>query len=136
MPWPLLLILVLLAGDVAAGLHRQPTGHRWPRTKPRCAGWSPWRRCWRAAAYVAAYAVVVALSMPVGVLFTSSGGLLFGTLVGGALAVAGATIGAILLFLSARSVLARCSPPAPAPSSTGCGQGCNATGSPTCSPCA
>ena len=58
-----------------------------------------------AAAYVASYAAVVALSLPVGALFTVGGGLLFGTLAGGALAVAGATGGAILLFLAASSAL-------------------------------
>jgi uncharacterized membrane protein YdjX (TVP38/TMEM64 family) len=59
-----------------------------------------------AAAYVAAYAVAVTLSIPFGALFTVSGGLLFGTLAGGMLAVAGATIGAILVFLAVRSALA------------------------------
>ena len=36
---------------------------------------------------------------------TVAGGLLFGTLLGAALAVAGATIGAVLLFLAARGAL-------------------------------
>jgi uncharacterized membrane protein YdjX (TVP38/TMEM64 family) len=55
--------------------------------------------------YVAAYAASVALSLPQAALLTVSGGLLFGTLIGGALAVTGATIGAVLLFLIARSAI-------------------------------
>lgn len=53
--------------------------------------------------YVIVYAAFVALSLPQAVVVTITGGLLFGTMVGGALAVLGATLGAILLFLLART---------------------------------
>lgn len=53
--------------------------------------------------YVIAYAAFVALSLPQAVVVTITGGLLFGTVVGGALAVLGATMGAVLLFLLART---------------------------------
>lgn len=56
-----------------------------------------------ALVYVAAYAGVVACSLPAGGLLTVTGGLLFGTALGGALAVTAASLGAILLFLIARS---------------------------------
>jgi uncharacterized membrane protein YdjX (TVP38/TMEM64 family) len=59
-----------------------------------------------AAAYVGFYAVVVALSVPEAAIVTVAGGLLFGTWLGGALAIIGATIGALLLFLAARYALA------------------------------
>ena len=58
------------------------------------------------ASYVAVYALLVALSVPEGAVVTAAGGLLFGTLVGGALAVVGATIGAVILFLVARTAFA------------------------------
>lgn len=58
-----------------------------------------------AAAYVALYAVAVALSLPGGAVLTVAGGLLFGVAPGAALAVIGATLGAILLFLVARYAL-------------------------------
>jgi len=103
--WPLLLILALLAAGYASGLHRQ-------------AGWdslsaheAALRRAVAAApvlaatAYVAAYAVAVTLFIPFGALFTLTGGLLFGALAGGMLAVACATTGAVLAFLAVRSVL-------------------------------
>ena len=56
--------------------------------------------------YVAAYTASVALSLPQGALLTMAGGLLFGALAGGALAVTGATLGAVALFLIARSAAA------------------------------
>lgn len=56
-------------------------------------------------AYVATYAVAVTLSLPCGLLLTVTGGLLFGWLVGAAAAVAGATIGATLVFLIARTAV-------------------------------
>jgi uncharacterized membrane protein YdjX (TVP38/TMEM64 family) len=59
-----------------------------------------------AVAYVALYALVVALSVPEAAIVTVCGGLVFGTLVGGALAVLGATVGAVVLFLVARTALA------------------------------
>ncbi len=59
-----------------------------------------------AIAYIAAYALAVAVSIPGGVFLTIAGGLLFGTLGGAVLAVIGATAGACLLFLAARLALA------------------------------
>jgi uncharacterized membrane protein YdjX (TVP38/TMEM64 family) len=56
--------------------------------------------------FVAVYTASVALSLPQATLLTIAGGLLFGTAAGGALAVIGATIGAVLLFLIARSAIA------------------------------
>jgi uncharacterized membrane protein YdjX (TVP38/TMEM64 family) len=54
-------------------------------------------------AYIGCYAAAVALSVPGALIFTLSGGLIFGWLLGGFAAVAGASIGAILLFLIART---------------------------------
>jgi uncharacterized membrane protein YdjX (TVP38/TMEM64 family) len=59
-----------------------------------------------AVAFVALYATIVALSVPEAAVVTVCGGLVFGTLVGGALAVVGATLGAVVLFLVARTALA------------------------------
>ncbi|HET9247577.1 MAG TPA: TVP38/TMEM64 family protein, partial [Xanthobacteraceae bacterium] len=57
------------------------------------------------AAYVAVYIVAVALSIPVGVYLTVAGGILFGAVLGGTAAVVGATIGAICIFLIAKSAI-------------------------------
>jgi uncharacterized membrane protein YdjX (TVP38/TMEM64 family) len=56
--------------------------------------------------FVVVYVASVALSLPQAGLLTFLGGVLFGTLLGGSLAVTGATIGAVLLFLIARSAFA------------------------------
>jgi uncharacterized membrane protein YdjX (TVP38/TMEM64 family) len=53
--------------------------------------------------YVALYAVLVALSVPGGAMLTIAGGFLFGTWLGAACAVIGATAGAIGVFLAART---------------------------------
>jgi uncharacterized membrane protein YdjX (TVP38/TMEM64 family) len=103
--WPMLLTLALLAVALAGGLLWQPNWASLAAHETALRRLVAVAPVAAAAAYVAAYAVVVALSIPVGVLFTVSGGVLFGTLAGGSLAVAGATIGAILLFLAARGAL-------------------------------
>ena len=56
-------------------------------------------------AYVAAYVLVVAFSLPGGAVMTIAGGFLFGVVGGGLLAVTGATLGATALFLAARTSL-------------------------------
>jgi uncharacterized membrane protein YdjX (TVP38/TMEM64 family) len=55
------------------------------------------------AAFMAVYIVVVALSIPGAAFLTISGGILFGTFVGGIAAVIAATIGATIVFLVAKS---------------------------------
>lgn len=57
------------------------------------------------AVYTAIYVVVVALSLPGGAVLTVAGGLLFGWLLGGAVTVIAATLGATAIFLIARSSL-------------------------------
>ncbi len=55
--------------------------------------------------YIGLYIVTVALSVPGAVFLTVCGGFLFGVMVGAAAAVLGATIGATLIFLLARTAL-------------------------------
>lgn len=55
-----------------------------------------------ALSFMAAYAVLTAFSVPVGLWMTLAGGFMFGTLAGGMLALIGATIGATAIFLAAR----------------------------------
>ena len=58
-----------------------------------------------AMVFALAYLLVVALSLPGASIFTIAGGFIFGLVPGGVLSVIGATIGACLLFLVARSAL-------------------------------
>lgn len=57
------------------------------------------------AAYAGLYTAAVALSLPGGLILTMAGGLLFGWLVGGMVALLCATVGATIIFLLARSSL-------------------------------
>jgi len=57
-------------------------------------------------AFMAIYALAVALSLPVGLWLSLLCGLLFGTWTGGVITVIGASLGAIALFVLARGLLA------------------------------
>ncbi|MDQ6997694.1 MAG: TVP38/TMEM64 family protein [Mariprofundus sp.] len=56
-------------------------------------------------AYILLYVVVVAFSLPGGLVMTVSGGFLFGAIAGGMYAVIGASLGATALFLIAKTSL-------------------------------
>jgi uncharacterized membrane protein YdjX (TVP38/TMEM64 family) len=60
-----------------------------------------------ALGYMAAYAAMVAFSIPGGTAMTLAGGFLFGLAPGGAMTVVAATLGATCLFLAARAGLGR-----------------------------
>ncbi|MBP0463678.1 TVP38/TMEM64 family protein [Roseomonas sp. PWR1] len=104
--WPLLLIAALILLAWASGATRLLSFEALAEHRAALAAWVAARPVAAAAAYVGAYVVVVALSLPGGAVMTLAGGLLFGPWVGAALTVAGATVGACLLFLAARSALA------------------------------
>lgn len=55
--------------------------------------------------YIAIYGALVALSVPGAAVLTIAGGFLFGTWIGAACAVTGATLGSTVLFLAARAGL-------------------------------
>jgi len=56
-----------------------------------------------AAAFILAYATVVAFSLPIAIVVTPVAGFLFGTWMGAGLSVIGATLGSIAVFLAART---------------------------------
>ena len=56
-------------------------------------------------AYLGIYIVTVALSLPGATFLTVAGGFLFGVVIGASAAVLGATVGATLIFLAARTAL-------------------------------
>jgi uncharacterized membrane protein YdjX (TVP38/TMEM64 family) len=53
--------------------------------------------------FIAVYAVATAISIPGGLVLTLAGGFLFGTWLGGAATVVGATIGAVIVFYAVRT---------------------------------
>jgi uncharacterized membrane protein YdjX (TVP38/TMEM64 family) len=101
--WPLLLLVLLSALVLLSGAYRALTFENFARhyAELRAAIAAHWFLA--IAGYVALYIGAVALSIPIGLFLTVTGGILFGGAVGGAAAAAGATVGAVCLFLVARS---------------------------------
>jgi uncharacterized membrane protein YdjX (TVP38/TMEM64 family) len=102
---PLLLILSLLAAGLAFGVQHQLSWAALAAHQAALRTWVAADPFATAAAYLGVYTLAVAVSFPGAIWITVAGGLLFGTIAGAALAVTGATIGAVLLVLAARSAL-------------------------------
>lgn len=103
---PLLALLGLLVLVWISGVGHDFSWQGLARHQAVLSGWVSAHPVIAPLAYVGFYAAVAALCLPEAALVTVAGGLLFGTLFGGALAVIGATLGSIVLFLAARSALA------------------------------
>jgi uncharacterized membrane protein YdjX (TVP38/TMEM64 family) len=101
-----LAVVVVLGLVWALGLHRHLSLDALAAQREALAGLVAARPVLAALVYVAAYIGVVAFSLPGGAVMTLAGGLLFGVFIGAFLAVLGATIGAAVLFLLARSAFA------------------------------
>jgi uncharacterized membrane protein YdjX (TVP38/TMEM64 family) len=103
--WPLVLLMLASGIVLVMGWHRHLSFETLARHHEDLQGYIAAHRGAALAAYVALYIVVVALSVPVGVYFTVIGGILFGAVLGGAAALVGASIGAVCIFLLARSAI-------------------------------
>jgi uncharacterized membrane protein YdjX (TVP38/TMEM64 family) len=102
----LLPVTILLAGLVLfllLGLERYLSYEMLARHKAVVTAWVAAHTLLAAACFLAAYAVIVAFSLPVAVLITPVGGFLFGVWTGAFLSVLGATLGSIAVFLAART---------------------------------
>jgi uncharacterized membrane protein YdjX (TVP38/TMEM64 family) len=100
--WPLLLLLAAVAAAWAGGLPQQISWEALARHQVTLAAWVASHPLAAPASYTAIYAVAAALAFPESAVLTVAGGLLFGTLAGGALAVVGSTLGALALFVAVR----------------------------------
>jgi uncharacterized membrane protein YdjX (TVP38/TMEM64 family) len=102
---PLAILIILVGIAFATGLHRYLSfdALRDNRAMLLCLV----ERHWLVASFgfVLAYAAVVTLSLPGATIMTLAGGFLFGIAVGSTLTVIGATLGATVLFLIARTAL-------------------------------
>jgi uncharacterized membrane protein YdjX (TVP38/TMEM64 family) len=103
---PLLILLAVIVAVWASGIADQFSWQGLARHQAVLVGWVGRHPLVAPLAYAGFYVLITALSVPEAALVTVAGGLLFGTLLGGALAVLGATIGSMVLFLVARSALA------------------------------
>jgi uncharacterized membrane protein YdjX (TVP38/TMEM64 family) len=100
---PVAVILVAMVAVFASGAHRHLSLETLVRHRMAIDAFMAHHMFAALGAFMAIYIVVVALSIPGALFLTITGGILFGTLIGGAASVTGATIGATLIFLVARS---------------------------------
>ena len=107
--WRRLLPLAVLALAIvlvfATGLHRYLSFDALRQNRQVLQDLVAGHHALAALGYVAVYAAAVALSVPGAAVLTVAGGLLFGSLEGTALVVVGATTGATLLYLAAKTAL-------------------------------
>ena len=103
--WPLALLVLAGVFVVGMGWHRLLTLETLVRYRMELADFVTAHAGTAVSIYIALYIAVVALSLPGASIFTVIGGALFGTLIGGCATVVGATIGAVIIFLIAKSAL-------------------------------
>lgn len=102
---PLLILAAGLGAFFALGLDRYVTLDTLRDNRQALSAWVAENWALAAFVYVLAYIVMVAFSLPGGLVATLTGGFLFGTVFGGLLTVFGATIGATAIFLAAKTAL-------------------------------
>lgn len=102
---PLLLLALAVAAAYAAGLHRYFTFDTLEQNRNELLAFVDDHPLSAPLLFVLLYAVVVALSIPGGAIMTIAGGFLFGTWTGTLWVVIGATLGATLIFLIAKTSL-------------------------------
>lgn len=103
--WPLIALVAATALVVTMGWHRYLSLEALAENRETLRAYIDANMLLSLAAFVALYAAVVAMSLPGGAVLTLAGGFLFGWLVGGVASIIGATIGASVVFLIARSAL-------------------------------
>lgn len=100
---PVAILILGLAAFLVFGLDRYLSFDMLNRHHATLTAWVGANTALAAVIFVAGYALVVAFSLPVAVLLTPLGGFLFGPWVGAALSVIAATLGAMGVFLAART---------------------------------
>ena len=102
---PLVVIAAVMLLVFAMGWHREVTVDNIVALRDRFQVVLAEHRVASVLAFVALYIGAASLSLPGCPILTATGGMLFGWLVGGVATVVGATIGATILFLIARSAV-------------------------------
>lgn len=102
---PLAVLAILVIAAFASGLHQYLTLDALRDNRATLLDFVTKHGLLAATGFLLAYAAIVALSLPGATIMTLAGGFLFGVPIGATLAVVGATVGATMLFLIARSAL-------------------------------
>ena len=103
--WPVVLIVAGFAGFFVLGLNSYVTLESLREHRTQLVGFVADNAVVAGLLFVTVYAAATALSLPGGLVLSLSGGFLFGTWLGGCLAAVGATIGASIIFLIAKTSL-------------------------------
>ncbi len=101
----LIVVAILLVAVLASGVLEHLTLAELSARRAELVAFAAARPLTTAAVYIGLYTLVVALSLPLALLFTLTGGLLFGPIWGGLLAVVGATSGSTVMFLACRTAV-------------------------------
>jgi len=102
--WIALAVVALLVALRFSGLGELLSFETLARHRATLGGWVAENPVLSALGFVSIYAAAAAFALPGAIWLTLGGGFLFGAVLGTALTVAGATIGATLLFLFAQRV--------------------------------
>jgi len=102
---PLAVVIVASGVILLMGWHRELSFETLVRHHEALREFIGLHAVYAVTVYIVLYVTVVALSLPAGIYLTVIGGILFGTALGGTAAVIGATGGAVLIFLIARSAV-------------------------------
>jgi len=100
---PLVLVVLGMIAVFATGTHRHLSLDTLVRHRMAIDAFMTAHSVVAIGAFMLIYVTVVALSIPGSILLTISGGVLFGTLLGGLAALVSATVGATIIFLIASS---------------------------------
>ena len=100
---PVAVVLLAMVVVFASGAHRHLSLETLVRHRMAIDAFMDHHMVAALGAFVTIYIVVVSLSIPGALFLTITSGILFGTLIGGAASVIGATTGATVVFLVARS---------------------------------
>jgi uncharacterized membrane protein YdjX (TVP38/TMEM64 family) len=102
---PLAILICGLALFFALGWHRYATFEHLQEQSGHLKSWIARWGLWAAVAFGFGYAVMTACSVPGGLIATIAAGYLFGIAAGTVVVALGATLGAIAVFLAARTAL-------------------------------
>lgn len=103
--WPLAALAGIAGLVLATGVQETLSLDALVRHRAAIKAWIAAHPMLAPLTFVAVYCVAVGLAMPGAAVLTVAGGFLFGWLWGSALTVIGATLGALALFLAARTAL-------------------------------
>jgi len=100
---PLAALAVGFLAFMAAGGFEYASLDRLAENRDALRSWTSAHPLVAGLTYFAIYTAATAASLPLGTVLTLAGGFVFGTWIGGGLTVLGATLGATLLFVAART---------------------------------